>query len=491
MAKTTTTQTTTYAPWINNFAQGNLAYADALTSGVMNRYAGGPYGTGSVPNYGYVPPNAYTPNYAPYTENPFTPGFGGNFGASFAPPPSYAVPAPPPQPGQPGSWGAMPQSFVANFSDDTKNAHAMTRNYAADPTPANMRGIAGDMGGYRSTVARGLTDNDARTKAINDAIAGLGRMANTTPPQFAPYAALHGYEIAAPSIAATTVGDVNNITASQGAAHMNTYLNPYLQQVVDTSLRDFDVGVDRQANQARARRDAASAFGDRAAIADAVYAADSNRGRGTLSSGLRSDAFNTAATFGMQDSNRFLEADRTNQSVALQRAMENARLQQAAAIANANWADEASRFNTGIRNDFLLTNDTRQRNLETQNFNAGLGTTQANADILAAQAALAQQQQLHQLKLAQGLNGLAIDQTGILTTADEAERQRIAALAGVGADFDARNQAILNEPLDLLRMRADLLNQTPMPTTTTETVKKKKGLIGSLTSGLGLVNQIF
>ena len=271
------------------------------------------------------------------------------------------------------------------------------------------------------------------------------------------------------------------------------------------------MGVDRQAAQNRARRDAGSAFGDRAAIADAVYSADSNRGRGSMSANLRSDAFNTAANFGMQDSNRFLEADRSNQQTALQRAMENARLQQAAAEANARMQQEAYQSNAGFlqaansnnaemaqaagfknadtNNQFKLTNDQRLRDYEMQKFNTGLANDELALKAFNTQTSAAQGQQMNQAQLAQVLASIANNQAGMLTSADDAEARRIATQTAIGTAIDERNQAVLREPLDMLEYRARILGQTPYPTTQTTTgTQKMSGLqalmgIGNTISG--------
>jgi hypothetical protein len=282
---------------------------------------------------------------------------------------------------------------ISPFSPQTQAAHTMIGTYAQSNTPQLIQGIAGDVGGYRGAAAAGLNPESALNQTINTGIANMGQYTNRGGPQFAAYAPLTSQGVSAQSIQAAQmaatpgmsaaqmaampgmtaaqmgrtagveaaqVAGVNDIRARQGADYMNTYMNPYLNQVVDTSLSDYDVGVDRQAAQNRARRDASSAFGDRAAIADAVFSADSNRGRASTASNLRSQAFNTSAAFGMQDSDRFLDADRTNQQVALQRAMENARMQQAAAEANARMEFERGQTNTRLEQDTREGNTSRE-----------------------------------------------------------------------------------------------------------------------------------
>lgn len=85
--------------------------------------------------------------------------------------------------------------------------------------------------------------------------------------------------------------------------YIDDYQNPYLKDVVDAAMADYDFG----AGQSRAQFDLdnATAFGGsgvslaKAATEDAL-----TRGRGTLSSGLRSDAFNTALNAAQADAQR-------------------------------------------------------------------------------------------------------------------------------------------------------------------------------------------
>jgi hypothetical protein len=367
--------------------------------------------------------------------------------------------------------------------------------YAKPDTPQLIQGIAGEVGGYRGAAAAGLDPKSALNQTINTGIESMGQYTNRAGPQFTAYAPLAGQNVTAQSIqaaqmaampgmtaaqmaatdgvSAAQVAAINDIRAKQGADYMNTYMNPYLNQVVDTSLADYDVGVDRQAAQNRARRDASSAFGDRAAIADAVYSADSNRGRASTASNLRSQAFNASASFGMQDSDRFMEADRSNQQVALQRAMENARLQQAAAeanarmafdraqlntnleqdtregntsreynrnqsntaleqaarLANAGYAQEANFKNTDIANDFTTLNDRRLVDSEQRSFDNTMANDRFKFDALNTQIGAAQNQQNNQANIASTLSGIAGQQANIYGAAEQIEANRRAAAA--------------------------------------------------------------
>jgi hypothetical protein len=160
-----------------------------------------------------------------------------------------------------------------------------------------------------------LSGNNASLQNVADYFGAQGGRDSYTLGALAAKAAagVPGYE----SYAAPTPVTAQQVTATQGSKYLNDYLNPYTNDVVNAALADYDTGTDRTQNAMRAARDAGSAFGDRAAIADAVYQGEANRGRAATSANLRGTAFNTAAGLGMQDANRFLQADTTNAANAL------------------------------------------------------------------------------------------------------------------------------------------------------------------------------
>jgi hypothetical protein len=153
------------------------------------------------------------------------------------------------------------------------------------------------------------------------------------------------------------------ISARQGSEFMDSYKNPYLRDVVDASLADYDQGAAEGYNALRAS--SAGAFGNkRTGVAEGQFMGGASRGRGALSAGLRSDAFNTAAGYGMQDVNRFLASDQSNQATDLQ-----------AKTTNADNLLRNNQFNAGNRTNVSLTNAGMRTNVNQTN--AGL-TTQNN-----------------------------------------------------------------------------------------------------------------
>lgn len=159
------------------------------------------------------------------------------------------------------------------------------------------------------------------------------------------------------------------ITARQGSEFMGDYLNPYLKDVVDTSLADFDVGGDRAANSFRLSNIGGGATGNGTnPVGSAILAGELARGRAATAAQLRSGAFNTAAGFGMQDAGRFLTADSTNAANRL-----------AADTFNNQQAQSRNMFDAQLG---MAYNDQRDRTVRdlvnTQGNIANLGTTGFN-----------------------------------------------------------------------------------------------------------------
>lgn len=154
---------------------------------------------------------------------------------------------------------------------------------------------------------RGATNINMASNYFQDTLA------NRTAPTLANLAASGNAAYATPADVQAQM-----ISARRGSEFINDYQNPFLKDVLDTSLQDYDVGTDRAANAFRVANIAGGASGAGSnPVGAAIFAGEANRGRGALSSGIRSNAFNTAANFGMADAGRFLAADQSNQQAKL------------------------------------------------------------------------------------------------------------------------------------------------------------------------------
>ena len=205
------------------------------------------------------------------------------------------------------------------------------------------------------------------------------------------------------------------------AAELQKRLSPYLTEVRDTALADFDVGAGRQ--QAAARLQASKNGGDwnsNNAIKDAILSGEFTRGRGSLSAGISDQGFGRASDMLSRDNDRDAQT-----SIA------NAQMQTQVALANAASKNGASQFGAGANNQFALFNagqgtDAARYGADAFNdnsrFNAGQADTALARDLQAAGL-------LGTLGSAQG----ADDRANVAMQGDlgaqqrEIERQRLAA----------------------------------------------------------------
>ncbi len=331
------------------------------------------------------------------------------------------------QPDQTGLQTGAPNSFVYGFGDTTTGA---------------MNDITGwrGSGDQLRALAAGVMP-DAITAGTLGAPQQIG-------------------QIAAPgtigNISAAQIAPVTNAEASTAKQHMDQYFNPYLKDVVDTSLADFDVGAARQSTEQRMRRDAGSAFGDRAAIADAVLGGELARGRGSLSANLRSNAFNTAAGLGAGDAGRFTSVSMANAGAANARALAQSQLEMQSRLANTDIEGRNidNRFRTDATNaEIQGGNIDRQMRTDQFNIDNKLTADQANID--------------------NALRGTGIS-ADLIRNADATDLLAIKNRLEVGIMQDENAQERLSEPLNLIMRKLALLSGLPYDTTTTTNKSGKR-----------------
>jgi hypothetical protein len=333
----------------------------------------------------------------------------------------------PGMPGQAATPSNVPGSFIADFSPDTENYFDAARGYTGSAD--QFRDIAG-----RGPYLLGDAGQVTNAGNVGD-IAGVGNIS------------------AGPDITA------QQIAARRGSEFMSDYMNPYMRDVVDTTLADYDVGTDRTMAGRSAARDASGAFGNRSAIADAIFQADSDRGRAGTAANLRAAGFNTALGAGQADAGRFLSADTSNAANNLSASSMNA----------ANRLNAAG-MNAGNTLQTQLANQANQRgNIDRMN-NLGMFNVGAQNQFRVGDQAARQQADLT------SLNALGM--------ANNSDLARIGMLGDVGGRQDALNQARLREPLDMLAWNQSLLSGVPVPQMGTTTQSSNPGLLGTL-GGLG------
>ena len=105
------------------------------------------------------------------------------------------------------------------------------------------------------------------------------------------------------------------VAAQQAAGGIQTYMNPYTQQVIDTSMSDLERQRQMQMNQLGAQASAAGAFGgSRQGVAESLTNEAFARQGGQLAAGLRQQGFQTALGAAQQDVANTLQSDLANQA---------------------------------------------------------------------------------------------------------------------------------------------------------------------------------
>lgn len=143
-----------------------------------------------------------------------------------------------------------------------------------------------------------------------------------TPQQAQAYTAAGPTQINAMMLGQGTIGGAltpQQVAARSGAAGYEQYMNPYTQQVVDTSLADIERARQEAASATRGQAAAAGAFGgSRSGVAEALTNRDFGNTAASTAANLRQAGFTTALGFNQADQNRELQAGIANQGAGLQ-----------------------------------------------------------------------------------------------------------------------------------------------------------------------------
>lgn len=114
--------------------------------------------------------------------------------------------------------------------------------------------------------------------------------------------------------------------------NLSAYMSPYLQQVVDTSLADYDYGAGQQLAQARLNAgNMDDTFGgSNRLLSDSLLGGQLARGRGALSGQLHDQGFQAGSNLANLDADRRQQAQLANMAAYNQARQFNATQQQAA-----------------------------------------------------------------------------------------------------------------------------------------------------------------
>ena len=240
------------------------------------------------------------------------------------------------------------------------------------------------------------------------------------------------------------IDPVTNARATQGYKFSQPYENRYTDQVVDTTLANFDEYAGRQRAQEAAQAAGNNAFGgSRFGVQRAITEEQIARERASQESGLRFGAQDRAFGLGMQDANSANQIAAQNAAAANQRAQAQATLDMQRELANMGAANNMSMFNAG-QGDTALTRR------------------------------LAASGQMGDLAGAMGNN----------------ERADLAMLAQLGTDERNINQQGATADLNLMQLMAQLYGQTPynlfngQNSNQTQTSTTNPGVLGILGAGV-------
>ena len=177
-----------------------------------------------------------------------------------------------------------------------------------------------------------------------------------------------------------------NVQAGQIAnTDLSAYMNPYEDQVVQSSLSDLDRARQMQQAQAGAQAGAAGAFGG---SRQALLEAENNRNyfdqASRTASGLRQAGFQNAQNLGLSDIQTMMQANLANQGANLQADTLTANLAQQAGLANQSAANSAGQFGAQAANQAAMANQAAQ------NQASQFGAASANQASLSNQNALNQ-----------------------------------------------------------------------------------------------------
>jgi hypothetical protein len=238
-------------------------------------------------------------------------------------------------------------------------------------------------------------------------------------------------------------GDVRNVQAGQfPGANLGQYMNPYISNVVDTTLGQLGRQNDIIQNQTNARAAAAGAFGGGR---QAVMNAENNRAfldtAANTTANLYNQGFNQAQNAIQTDQNRALQADLANQSADWNVGQANLANRQNSALQNMLAGNNMAQFNAGnvqaanLQNMGAL-NSMAQYNASNQQ-QASRDTSAAHNSAAAQQAANANQMAQYNASNQQS----AYNQTAQAHNAALANQAAAANRAlEFGADVDLRGQ---------------------------------------------------
>lgn len=273
---------------------------------------------------------------------------------------------------------------------------------------------------------------------------------------------------------------------------ISQYMNPYNQQVVNSSIRDVNKLVAQQNAQTGANAANVGAFGgSRQGVVEALTNSEAQQNIGDLSANLRQQGFNTAAGLSAQDIANQMTTGQFNASLLQQARSQNQNAQNVGSQFGAAAQNTASLANQAAQNAAREYGATANNNMSLANQAARNTAGQFNANVM-------NQRDMDnvstQLAKAAGMGGLAgqaqglgstLFNTGQTINADQMQagglQQQL--LQQILGQASGQYDQFMGMPQNLLNMQLAALGMNPLTTATTTTGKYNPGLMDFL--GLG------
>ena len=291
----------------------------------------------------------------------------------------------------------------------------------------------------------------------------------------------------------------DKVSAGQlSGTDLTPYLNPYTNDVVNTTLSDLQHQRDQQQVADNQKATAEGAFGgSRSAVRDSMSTNDYLRNVASTTANLRSGAYTNAQSAALQDIQNKYGADTFNATTGLNAGEFNVNSALEAAKANQGANLTADTFNAGNALDLAKFNTTNQLGIDQFNISNAQDLAKFNAsnafDASKTNAANSLAGQQLQLSAGSQLAGLSDQEL-------KQALQKAGVIEGVGQEQTAQSQAQADAQYqEFLRQiayaqqqqqeRNAALGIIPVQQTTVGTTKTSTNPIGGILSGLGTVAQ--
>jgi hypothetical protein len=254
---------------------------------------------------------------------------------------------------------ADPYSFVAPASGLQRQAFSGAQNLGGYAQGLNQaRDMVSGIAGRGPNTA----GNAGQYTAQGYNAPTLGAARGYSAPNLGQAQSYNAARINAPTMAQqamidpTTSAVASNAEAQSLLDGFERYQSPYTNDVVNSSLNDFDVNAERTraAQAAQGARDRAFG-GSRFGIREAATEGELSRARAALGSGLRDQGFRTAAGLSQSDAANRQQANLFNAQNQTGVSQFNAGAANNRALAQAGFGQQANLFNAGAQNDVAMS----------------------------------------------------------------------------------------------------------------------------------------